>query len=145
MWAHVGNPDGTNANGSFGPILGHMGTEPPQASEPTGPDGWLSALADALSKGPGPEGLGPQGPGPEGLGSHEPSLAPGAAETSLLLDLARVVAHSSERRNAPLATYLAGRYAATRTAQGATVEQALTEAVQAAEAVASRLVAADLT
>ncbi|MHB8296074.1 MAG: DUF6457 domain-containing protein [Acidimicrobiales bacterium] len=119
-----------------------MGTEPPQvagptgpASEPTGPDGWLAALADALSK----------GLGPEGLGSHEPSLAPGAAETSLLLDLARVVAHSSERRNAPLATYLAGRYAATRTAQGATVEQALTEAVQAAEAVASRLVAADLT
>jgi hypothetical protein len=41
---------------------------------------------------------------------HIPRLDPGEAEA--LLDLARVVAHGTERRNAPLATYLAGRWAA---------------------------------
>lgn len=34
------------------------------------------------------------------------------AEAEALLDLARVVAHGTERRNAPLAAYLAGRWAA---------------------------------
>lgn len=34
-----------------------------------------------------------------------------AAEVDALLDLARVVAHGTERKNAPLAAYLAGRAA----------------------------------
>ena len=36
-----------------------------------------------------------------------PRLDPG--EVDALLDLARVVAHGTERKNAPLATFLAGR------------------------------------
>lgn len=52
-------------------------------------DPWLDRFADAL---------------------HLERLDPVEAEA--LLDLARVVAHGTERRNAPLATYLAGRWAA---------------------------------
>ena len=51
-------------------------------------DDWLDRFADALSV---------------------PRLDP--AEAEALLDLARVVAHGTERRNAPLATFLAGRAA----------------------------------
>lgn len=36
----------------------------------------------------------------------------GPAEVDAVLDLARVVAHGTERRNAPLAAFLAGRAAA---------------------------------
>ena len=39
-----------------------------------------------------------------------PHLDP--AEADALLDLARVVAHGTERKNAPLAAFLAGRWAA---------------------------------
>ena len=49
-------------------------------------DDWLDRFADAL---------------------HVPRLDP--AEVEAVLDLARVVAHGTERRNAPLAAYLAGR------------------------------------
>lgn len=52
-------------------------------------DDWLDRFADALAV---------------------PRLE--AAEAEALLDLARVVAHGTERRNAPLATFLAGRAAA---------------------------------
>ncbi|MGQ0519930.1 MAG: DUF6457 domain-containing protein [Actinomycetota bacterium] len=52
-------------------------------------DPWLDRFADALDISP---------------------IDP--AEAEALLDLARVVAHGTERRNAPLATYLAGRWAA---------------------------------
>lgn len=52
-------------------------------------DDWLDRFADALSV---------------------PRLDP--AEAEALLDLARVVAHGTERTNAPLATFLAGRAAA---------------------------------
>ena len=52
-------------------------------------DDWLDRFADALSV---------------------PRLDP--AEVDTLLDLARVVAHGTERKNAPLATFLAGRAAA---------------------------------
>ena len=52
-------------------------------------DPWLDRFADAL---------------------HVPRIDPGEADA--LLDLARVVAHGTERKNAPLATYLAGRAAA---------------------------------
>ncbi|HVE47147.1 MAG TPA: DUF6457 domain-containing protein [Acidimicrobiales bacterium] len=49
---------------------------------------WLDGVADALGV---------------------PRLEP--AEIERLLDLARVVAHGTERRNAPLATFLVGRAA----------------------------------
>lgn len=52
-------------------------------------DDWLDRLADALAV---------------------PRLGP--AEVDAVLDLARVVAHGTERRNAPLATFLAGRASA---------------------------------
>jgi hypothetical protein len=50
-----------------------------------------------------------------------------------LLDLARVVAHGTERKNAPLATFLAGRYVERRRAQGADDATAVAEAVDIAE------------
>ncbi|MEA2685093.1 MAG: hypothetical protein QOE93_288 [Actinomycetota bacterium] len=68
----------------------------------------------------------------------EISLAPDDVAT--LLDLARVVAHGTERRFAPLVSYLAGQYVVARTRDGATVRQALDEAVD----VANRLLAAKL-
>lgn len=49
---------------------------------------WLDGVADAL-----------------GVARLEP------AEVERLLDLARVVAHGTDRRNAPLATFLVGRAA----------------------------------
>jgi hypothetical protein len=52
-------------------------------------DDWLDRFADALSV----TRLGP-------------------TEVEALLDLARVVAHGTERRNAPLATFLVGRASA---------------------------------
>jgi len=45
-----------------------------------------------------------------------------------LLDLARTVAHGTERRYAPLSTYLAGRYVAERVAAGMAEDEALAEA-----------------
>lgn len=54
-----------------------------------------------------------------------------------LLDLARDVAHATERRNAPLATYVTGAYVALRVAQGCDPSAALAEAA----AVAAELVA----
>jgi hypothetical protein len=53
-----------------------------------------------------------------------------------LLDLARVVAHGTERKNAPLATFLAGRYVEMRRAQGADDATAVAEAVEIAEKLA---------
>ena len=53
-------------------------------------DSWLDRFADAL---------------------QVPRLEP--AEADSLLDLARVVAHGTERKNAPLAAFLAGRWVAT--------------------------------
>ena len=52
-------------------------------------DDWLDRFADALDV---------------------PRLSP--ADVDALLDLARVVAHGTERKNAPLATYLAGLWSA---------------------------------
>ena len=52
-------------------------------------DDWLDRFADALDV----ARLGPD-------------------EVNALLDLARVVAHGTERRNAPLAAYLAGQWRA---------------------------------
>jgi molybdenum cofactor guanylyltransferase len=52
---------------------------------------------------------------------------------SALLELARVVAHGTERRNAPLATYVAGRYVTARVEQGVDARAAVAEAVDVAQ------------
>jgi hypothetical protein len=62
----------------------------------------------------------------------------GPAEVDALLDLARDVAHGTERRFAPLVSYLAGKYVVARMGDGATEHQAVAEAVD----VANRLLAA---
>jgi len=49
-------------------------------------------------------------------------------EIDAILDLARDVAHATERRFAPLSAYLAGKYVTRRMAQGATAEEAMHEA-----------------
>jgi len=49
-------------------------------------------------------------------------------EVGAILDLARDVAHGTERRFAPLSTYLTGKFVARRTGEGATVDEALREA-----------------
>lgn len=62
-----------------------------------------------------------------------PELDPATRRT--LLDLARRVAHGTERRNAPLATYLAGMYVAGRGAAGVDAASALAEVVAATDAL----------
>lgn len=57
------------------------------------------------------------------------------AEVDVILDLARDVAHGTERRFAPLSAYLAGKYVTRRVAEGATAETAVHEAQE----VVSRL------
>ena len=54
-------------------------------------------------------------------------------EIGIVLDLARLVAHGSERRFAPLSTYLAGQFVAELLRTGIPVEEALAEAVAIAE------------
>ena len=49
-------------------------------------------------------------------------------DVDALLDLARDVAHGTERRNAPLATFLVGQFVAARVSEGATPRTALDEA-----------------
>jgi len=63
------------------------------------------------------------------------SLALGltAAEVEAVRGLARVVAHGSERRFAPLSTYLAGQFVAARVRAGVPAEEALAEAIEVAE------------
>ncbi len=56
-------------------------------------------------------------------------------EVEIVLDLARVVAHGSERRFAPLSTYLAGQFVAELCRTGIPVEEALAEAMAIAERV----------
>lgn len=60
----------------------------------------------------------------------------GDDEIDAVLDLARVVAHGSERRFAPVSAYLVGRYVAARTAPGTGVSRA--EALAEAAAAAAR-------
>ncbi|MDQ2826578.1 MAG: DUF6457 domain-containing protein [Actinomycetota bacterium] len=62
-------------------------------------------------------------------------LAMGAAEAESVLDLARVVAHASERKYAPLSSYLAGQFVAGRVRAGVPHTEALAEAAAIAEAV----------
>ncbi len=54
-------------------------------------------------------------------------------EIDAVLDLARVVAHESERRFAPLSTYLAGQFVAELVRTGVPREEALAEAIAIAE------------
>lgn len=56
-------------------------------------------------------------------------LGLGGDEVETVLDLARVVAHGSERKSAPLSTYLAGQYVAERIRAGVPRAEALAEAV----------------
>jgi hypothetical protein len=56
----------------------------------------------------------------------------GAREISQVLKLARDVAHGVERRLAPLAAFLAGAHVGRRAAEGASPEEALSEAMRAA-------------
>ncbi len=58
-------------------------------------------------------------------------LAP--EEIDAVLDLARVVAHGSERRFAPLSTYLAGQFVAELVRTGVPRKEALAEAIAIAE------------
>ncbi len=60
-------------------------------------------------------------------------LTLGVEEVETVLDLARVVAHGSERKFAPLSTYLAGQYVVKRTNTGVPRAEALAEAVAIAE------------
>ncbi len=64
-------------------------------------------------------------------------LEMGADEIAAVLDLARVVAHGTERRFAPLSTYLAGQFVAERMRAGMPHADALAEAVTVAERVIS--------
>lgn len=61
------------------------------------------------------------------------ALELGVEEAETVLDLARVVAHGSERRFAPLSSYLAGQYVAERTRTGVPRAEALAEALAIAE------------
>lgn len=54
-------------------------------------------------------------------------------EVDAVLDLARVVAHGSERRFAPLSTYLAGQFVAELVRTGVPRKEALAEAIAVAE------------
>jgi len=58
-------------------------------------------------------------------------------EIDAILDLARDVAHATERRFAPLSTYVTGKFVARRMSEGATS----TEAVHEAQEVVARLLA----
>ncbi len=62
-------------------------------------------------------------------GTSGSDLALDDDEVEELLALARVVAHSTERRYAPLAAYLAGMFVSRRVAEGATRTGGLQEAV----------------
>ena len=54
-------------------------------------------------------------------------------ETEVVLELARVVAHGSERKFAPLSTYLAGQFVAELMRTGLSRTEALAEALAVAQ------------
>ncbi len=56
-------------------------------------------------------------------------------ENAVVLLLARLVAHRTARRNAPLATYLAGQFAAARAGAGGSAAAAAAEALEVAEQI----------
>jgi hypothetical protein len=79
---------------------------------------WPERFAEELSRASG----GAAGPG--GLDR---------LEVGTMLRLSREVAHRTERRWAPVATYVAGRFVAARLAAGVPLEDALAEAERIAE------------
>jgi Domain of unknown function (DUF6457) len=83
-------------------------------------DDWFERYAQALE---------------ENLGHAESGIQLSKAARNPLLALARIVAHGTERKNAPLATYVVGRYVAARTGQGVDEDAALAEALASAEAL----------
>jgi hypothetical protein len=90
-------------------------------AEPSRKDDWLLAFAVELAE------LSPS----QAVSPVPPAVSPAGlsrAETGTILHLARDVAHGVERRFAPLAAYLTGRFVTGRVQQGATVEAALAEA-----------------
>jgi hypothetical protein len=66
-------------------------------------------------------------------GDGAPGLLP--AEEELVLELARAVAHATERRNAPLACYLVGLQVGQAMAAGEQREVALRQALSAARSL----------
>jgi hypothetical protein len=69
------------------------------------------------------------------LGRPEPSVHLPREARNPILELARLVAHGTERRNAPLAAYVAARYVAARAADGVELPAALSEAVESAREI----------
>jgi uncharacterized protein DUF6457 len=67
------------------------------------------------------------------LGRSDFDFGLGSAESDALLGLAGIVAHKTgERTNAPLTTFLAGRFAEARAAEGVPAAQAVAEAAEVA-------------
>lgn len=81
-------------------------------------DDWLVRYAAALA---------------QGLKESDPAVDLGPSGEDTVLDLARSVAHGTKRRDAPLATFLAGCYVALRVGEGADAAKALDEAVRVAQ------------
>ena len=79
--------------------------------------GFLEAYAAALRR---------AGSGPYGISDPE---------SDVLLDLAREVAHATERRFAPLSTYLAGQFVLDQVRSGTARDEALSRALAIARQV----------
>ena len=106
-----------------GPEIETAQAEGGTGSEPSRTDAWLLAFATALA----------------GLAPSSTAGGLSRAETGTILHLARDVAHGTERRFAPLAAYLTGRFVTARVQQGAAVEEALAEAQAAAARLLEQL------
>ena len=78
-------------------------------------DDWIERYASALS-----------------ANLNEELEMPSSEERSILA-LAREVAHGTERKNAPLTTFLVGRYCSLREQQGASPEDSMREANEIAD------------
>jgi hypothetical protein len=64
---------------------------------------------------------------------------PTAEEEDAVLELARIVAHATERRNAPLACYIAGMYVGAHSLTGAERGAALARALDAARVMVGEI------
>ncbi|MFQ5947691.1 MAG: DUF6457 domain-containing protein [Acidimicrobiia bacterium] len=78
---------------------------------------WIESYAGALES---------------GSGDDAPALLLSDEVAATVLDLARIVAHGTERSNAPLSTYAAGYFVGRRAAAGEHPAAALARAVEAA-------------
>jgi Domain of unknown function (DUF6457) len=85
-------------------------------------NGWFEKYAEGLE---------------DRLGKSEPAVHLRGEVKNPILSLARIVAHGTERKNAPLAAYVAGRYVVARCEQGVDEAMAVAEAVEIAEAITS--------